>query len=59
MGADRCELVWPRDFVSHHARALRSAGLVASRHDGRMVMYSLTGCGRRLLDSVLEAEVTT
>jgi DNA-binding transcriptional ArsR family regulator len=34
-------------------RALRAAGLVRSRRDGKMVMYALTDPGRTLLDSVL------
>jgi DNA-binding transcriptional ArsR family regulator len=51
-----CDLAWivGRDekLVSHHARALRSAGLAASARDGKMVMYSLTGQGRALLRAV-------
>jgi DNA-binding transcriptional ArsR family regulator len=34
-------------------RALRTAGLVRSRRDGKMVMYSLTERGHDLLLSVL------
>lgn len=53
-----CDLAWiverAENLVSHHARALRSAGLVASRREGKMVMYSLTERGRHLLDSVLQ-----
>ena len=52
-----CDLAWccerSDNLVSHHARALRSAGLAASRRDGKMVMYSLTDRGRALLDAVL------
>jgi DNA-binding transcriptional ArsR family regulator len=44
------------NLVSHHLRALRSAGLVSSRRDGKMVMYSLTPDGRALL-SVLGVAV--
>jgi DNA-binding transcriptional ArsR family regulator len=48
-----CDLAWvaerAENLVSHHLRALRSAGLVSSRRDGKMVMYSLTGEGRALL----------
>jgi DNA-binding transcriptional ArsR family regulator len=33
-------------------RQLRAAGLVHSRRDGKMVMYSLTDRGRELLDTV-------
>ena len=56
-----CDLAWVAQrsdkLVSHHARALRSAGLVGSRRDGKMVMYSLTDAGRALLDAVLPAGV--
>lgn len=56
-----CDLAWVSEhsdkLVSHHARALRSAGLVQSRRDGKMVMYSLTDAGRALLDAVLPAGV--
>jgi DNA-binding transcriptional ArsR family regulator len=52
-----CDLAWVCErsdkLVSHHARALRTAGLVQSRRDGKMVMYSLTAPGRELLDAVL------
>lgn len=55
-----CDLAWiagrSQNLVSHHLRALRSHGLVASRRDGKMVMYSLTGDGRALLTAVLPAE---
>ena len=52
-----CDLAWVAGrsdrLVSHHVRALRAAGLAASRREGKMVMYRLTGDGRRLLDAVL------
>lgn len=52
-----CDLAWICErsdkLVSHHARALRGAGLVRSRRDGKMVMYSLTRAGLDLLDAVL------
>ena len=55
-----CDLAWiagrSQNLVSHHLRALRSHGLVASRRDGKMVMYSLTAEGRALLAAVLPAE---
>ena len=48
-----CDLAWvlerPENLVSHHLRQLRSAGLVTSRRDGKMVIYSLTERGRELL----------
>jgi DNA-binding transcriptional ArsR family regulator len=37
------------NLVSHHLRALRSAGLVTSRRDGKMVLYSLAPAGHALL----------
>ena len=56
-----CDLAWvcerPDKLVSHHARALRTAGLVGSRREGKMVMYFLTDSGRALLEAVLSAEV--
>jgi DNA-binding transcriptional ArsR family regulator len=59
-GADElcvCDMSWiverADNLVSHHLRALRAAGLVDSRRDGKMVMYSLTPAGRSLVDSVL------
>lgn len=45
------------NLVSHHVRALRAAGLVRSRRDGKMVMYDLTDRGRDLVDVVLADEV--
>ena len=48
-----CDLAWiaerAENLVSHHLRTLRSAGLVGSRRDGKMVLYSLTPSGRTLL----------
>jgi DNA-binding transcriptional ArsR family regulator len=53
-----CDLAWvserAENLVSHHLRALRAAGLVGSRRDGKMVMYSLTDAGRSLLAAVLD-----
>ena len=52
-----CDLAWiaerSQNLVSHHLRALRAAGLVDSRRDGKMVLYALTDAGRALLGSVL------
>ncbi len=52
-----CDLSWisgrSQNLVSHHMRTLRSLGMVRSRRDGKMVMYSLTNEGRSLLGSVL------
>jgi DNA-binding transcriptional ArsR family regulator len=56
-----CDLAWVAErsdkLVSHHVRALRSAGLVRSRRDGKMVMYALTERGAALLRSMLSAEI--
>lgn len=56
-----CDLSWvverAENLVSHHVRALRTAGLVRSRRDGKMVMYSLTDRGRALVDVVLADRV--
>lgn len=52
-----CDLAWisgrAQNLVSHHLRVLRSHGLVSSRRDGKMVMYSLTRTGLALLGVVL------
>ena len=56
-----CDLAWVCErsdkLVSHHARALRAAGLVGSRREGKMVMYFLTSSGSALLEAVLPAGV--
>jgi ArsR family transcriptional regulator, lead/cadmium/zinc/bismuth-responsive transcriptional repressor len=53
-----CDLAWVVErsdkLVSHHVRVLRTAGLVRSRRDGKMVMYALTSEGIALLGAVLE-----
>jgi DNA-binding transcriptional ArsR family regulator len=58
-----CDLAWvverAENLVSHHLRLLRSAGLVTSRRDGKMVMYSLTERGRELLASTLAEPAVT
>jgi DNA-binding transcriptional ArsR family regulator len=55
-----CDLAWvaerAENLVSHHLRQLRSHGLVASRRDGKMVMYSLTERGSDLLAATLAAQ---
>src|SRR3954452_14523038 len=52
-----CDLAWiaGRDekLISHHARALKAAGLAISERRGKMVMYELTPAGRGLLDAVV------
>jgi len=51
-----CDLAWiaerPENLVSHHLRALRGAGVVSSRREGKMVMYAVTADGRALLEAV-------
>jgi DNA-binding transcriptional ArsR family regulator len=48
-----CDLAWvtgrTENLVSHHVRALRSAGLASSRREGKMVLYTLTDLGHALL----------
>ncbi len=57
-----CDLSWvsgrSENLVSHHLRALRSAGLASSRRDGKMVMYAITDRGRSLLASLTATEVS-
>lgn len=52
-----CDLAWvvakSQNLVSHHVRALRAEGLLTSRRDGRMVMFSLTDVGRALVSAVV------
>lgn len=51
-----CDLGWVCErsdkLVSHHVRQLRSAGLVHSRRDGKMVIYSLTAAGSAMVAAV-------
>jgi len=58
-----CDLSWiagrSQNLVSHHLRTLRSLGMVHSRRDGKLVMYSLTGEGRALLSAVLDETART
>jgi DNA-binding transcriptional ArsR family regulator len=55
-----CDLAWiaerSQNLVSHHLRALKAAGLVRSRREGKMVMYSLTEGAAALVEAVLEPE---
>jgi DNA-binding transcriptional ArsR family regulator len=58
-----CDLGWIIErsdaLVSHHLRLLRAAGLVASRRDGKMVMYRLTDQGAELLSTLLPPVAVT
>ncbi|UTT51168.1 ArsR/SmtB family transcription factor [Rhodococcus gordoniae] len=51
-----CDMAWvvgqAQNLVSHHLRQLKHAGLVTSRRQGRLVMYTLTSRGRALVDAV-------
>jgi DNA-binding transcriptional ArsR family regulator len=48
-----CDLSWiaqrSQNLVSHHMRSLRSEGVVRSRREGKMTMYSLTKPGKELV----------
>lgn len=58
-----CDLAWvmerSQNLVSHHVRALRAQGLVASRREGKMVMYRLTPAGVVMVDATLSAARAT
>lgn len=58
-----CDMAWvvgsSQALVSHHLRQLRTAGVVASRKDGRMVMYRLSSRGRAVLSVLFDAERRT
>lgn len=51
-----CDIAWvverSENLVSHHLRILRSAGLVESHREGKMVIYNVTESGRQLLAAV-------
>lgn len=53
-----CDLSWiserAANLVSHHLGVLRTAGLVSSRRDGKLVIYRLTDEGRSLVGAVLD-----
>ncbi len=57
-----CDLSWiagrAENLVSHHLRALRAEGLVSSRREGKMVMYSATAAGRALVAAVQAEELS-
>ena len=58
-----CDLAWitgrSQKLVSHHLKVLRTAGLVSSRRDGKIVFFALTAEGRKLLTAVLVPERVT
>jgi DNA-binding transcriptional ArsR family regulator len=53
-----CDLSWiaqrSQNLVSHHMRSLRSEGVVRSRREGKMTMYSLTPAGEELVDASVQ-----
>jgi len=55
-----CDLAWvsgrAENLVSHHLRVLRTAGLVTSRRDGKMVLYAFAERGRALLRTLVAEE---
>jgi DNA-binding transcriptional ArsR family regulator len=55
-----CDLAWvtghSQKLVSHHLKVLRTAGLTASRRDGKIVFHRLSDAGAALLDGVLASE---
>ena len=52
-----CDLAWLTgraiNLVSHHLKTLRSGGLVRSRREGKLVLYTLTAQGRALVETLL------
>ncbi|SDL17876.1 DNA-binding transcriptional regulator, ArsR family [Nonomuraea jiangxiensis] len=52
-----CDLA--QNLVSHHLRALRTAGLATSRRERKLVIYSLTDTGRTLLAALMGTSVPT
>jgi DNA-binding transcriptional ArsR family regulator len=52
-----CDLSWiverSQNLVSHHMRSLRSEGVVRSRREGKMTIYSLTAAGEELVEASL------
>lgn len=52
-----CDMAWvvgqAQNLVSHHLRQLKTAGMVSSRRQGRLVMYRLTDRGLALAAAVL------
>ena len=52
-----CDLAWitgrPENLVGHHLRTLRATGLASSRREHKIVFYTLTELGTRLLDTYL------
>jgi len=51
-----CDLSWiaerAQNLVSHHMKVLKAEGVVRSRKDGKMTMYTLTDRGHALLGAI-------
>ncbi len=58
--ASVCDLAWiagrAENHVGHHLRALCTAGLAASRSEGKIVFYTHTGAGRKLVNARVPVE---
>lgn len=54
-----CDLAWLTgraiNLVSHHLKTLRAGGLVSSRREGKLVLYTLTPPGRALVGALIHA----
>jgi ArsR family transcriptional regulator, lead/cadmium/zinc/bismuth-responsive transcriptional repressor len=54
-----CDLAWltrrATNLISHHLKTLRAGGLVSSRRDGKLVLYTLTPHGGALVEVLLTA----
>lgn len=52
-----CDLAWLTgraiNLVSHHLKTLRAGGLVSSRREGKLVLYTLTPHGRTLVGALM------
>ncbi len=52
-----CDLAWltgrATNLISHHLKTLRAGGLVSSRRDGKLVLYTLTPRGGALVEVLL------
>ncbi|MDQ4130211.1 MAG: metalloregulator ArsR/SmtB family transcription factor [Actinomycetota bacterium] len=55
-----CDLAWitgrSQKLVSHHLKVLRSAGLVSSRREGKIILHELSADARALLEVVLSGQ---
>jgi|SRR5690242_10661837 ArsR family transcriptional regulator, lead/cadmium/zinc/bismuth-responsive transcriptional repressor len=53
-----CDLAWLTgraiNLVSHHLKTLRAGGLVRSRREGKLVLYTLTLHGHALVETLLQ-----